>query len=64
MPDDRHLGVQLDLALGRRESALDWLGRAEQARDPELVYLAVRPVYAGLRGEARFDQLVKRIAPR
>ena len=56
--------VQVDLALGRRESALDWLDRAEKARDPELAYLAVRPVYAALHGESRFDLLVRRIASR
>ena len=58
------LFAQVDLALGWRESALEWLERAEQARDPELAYLAVRPAYRQLRGEPRFDQLLGRLQSR
>jgi serine/threonine protein kinase/tetratricopeptide (TPR) repeat protein len=55
------LFAQVELALGHPDRALDWLSRAEQARDPELAYVAVRPVYRALHGDARFEQLLGRL---
>jgi TolB-like protein/Flp pilus assembly protein TadD len=53
--------AQIDLALGDSAGALEWLSRAEEARDPELVNIGVRPVYRLLRGVPKFDELRARI---
>ena len=55
------LFAQIDLSLGRNDDALAALARAEEARDPELVFLSVRPVYTALRGEPAFDALRLRV---
>ena len=56
------LFAQIDVALGNNGGAIEWLARAEKARDPELVNLGVRPAYFKLRGLAAFDELRERIA--
>jgi eukaryotic-like serine/threonine-protein kinase len=55
------LVAQVRLALGDRAAALDALERAADERDPELIYLATRPVYAPLRDEPRFGALLERL---
>jgi tetratricopeptide (TPR) repeat protein len=55
------LMAQVDLALGDKGAALDWLSRAEKARDPELVNIGVRPTYRELRGSPRYDRLCERM---
>jgi serine/threonine-protein kinase len=53
--------AQVHAGLGDIESALDWLERAGEARAPELTWLAIRPVFDGLRAEARFQALQERL---
>ncbi|MEO8561717.1 MAG: protein kinase [bacterium] len=55
------LAAQVHAALGETDVALDALERAAEARDPEMVYIGVRPAYAPLRREARFLALRARI---
>ncbi len=55
------LFVQVDLALGRRASALAWLATAEHEVDPDLIYLARRPVYRALGDDPGFRTLVERL---
>jgi eukaryotic-like serine/threonine-protein kinase len=55
------LFAQVDLALGRTDSAVAWLATAERDADPELVYLAVRPVYRALDGVTAYRELLERI---
>jgi hypothetical protein len=47
--------------LGNKAEALDWLDRAYQEHDFSLVFLEVAPWFETLRGEARFQQLVRRM---
>lgn len=49
------------LGTGERDRALDRLEQAAEARELQLVPIAVHPIYDELRGYARFDRLVKRI---
>ena len=50
-------------ALGDTAGTLALLRRAVDGRDPAVVYLARDPRLAGLRGQARFTGLVRRLAP-
>lgn len=47
-------------AMGDKGRALDWLDRALSDRDEDLLNLKVDPRLDSLRGEARFDDLVRR----
>jgi serine/threonine protein kinase/predicted Zn-dependent protease len=47
--------------LGEKDAAFEWLERAFQERETFLVYFKVHPLFEGLRGDPRFDALVKRI---
>jgi len=38
-----------------------WLARTYQERDPELFFIFTDPEFGGMRGEARFQELVRRI---
>jgi TolB-like protein/DNA-binding winged helix-turn-helix (wHTH) protein/tetratricopeptide (TPR) repeat protein len=49
-----------NLHVGERERALEWLELAVAEGDPWVVYMKVDPALAGLRKEARFQQLVRR----
>jgi serine/threonine protein kinase/tetratricopeptide (TPR) repeat protein len=53
--------AQVRMALGEHDDALVTLEQAADERDPELVYLDARPVYAPLRSHSRFDLLRRRI---
>ena len=53
--------AELHLGLGDRERALDSLERAAGIHSLDLVWLHIRPYFAPLRGEPRFDALVRRI---
>jgi len=46
---------------GDTSQALDWLERAYQEHDFSLVFLDVAPWFKRLRGEARFEQLLRRM---
>jgi DNA-binding winged helix-turn-helix (wHTH) protein len=49
------------LALGDREGGLSRLEEGASVRDPALMVVATDPLYASLRGEARFEGLLRRI---
>jgi serine/threonine protein kinase/tetratricopeptide (TPR) repeat protein len=51
----------LHIALGNKEKALDWTGRAVDERRGWTAYLRVHPILDPLRGEPRFDALVQRM---
>lgn len=46
-------------ALGQRDQAFVWLARAVEAGDPLLGYLGVDPRFDALRGDGRFEELVR-----
>jgi TolB-like protein/predicted Ser/Thr protein kinase/predicted Zn-dependent protease len=48
-------------ALEDKDQAFSWLEKAFKERSPWIVYLAVDPQFAGLRGDPRFSALVRRI---
>jgi tetratricopeptide (TPR) repeat protein len=68
MESDRSAGRPSDyqraaaeLALGERDEALRRLESAAAAREPWMVWLGVDPMLRALRGEPRFEALVKRV---
>jgi tetratricopeptide (TPR) repeat protein len=46
--------------LGNRESALEWLAKAYETRDVQMVFLPIDPKWNGLRSDFRFTELLKR----
>jgi Flp pilus assembly protein TadD len=55
------LMAQVSAALGEAEPAIAALERAAVAREPEVVLLGVRPVYAPLRSDAKFQAIRQRV---
>jgi tetratricopeptide (TPR) repeat protein len=55
------LVATLYLRGGDRERALEWLERSYAARDNAMPYLSIAPVYDGLRGDPRFQSLLRRM---
>ncbi|OLE96458.1 MAG: hypothetical protein AUG75_20250 [Cyanobacteria bacterium 13_1_20CM_4_61_6] len=53
--------AMLHAAVGDKEQAFLWLGKAYEARSTWLYQLRVAPVFDGLRSDARFADLQKRI---
>lgn len=55
-------GVRMNvyLGLGEKEKALDWLEKAFEEQDSVCWYLKVDPIYDPLRGEPRFQALLKK----
>ncbi|MGH9902484.1 MAG: tetratricopeptide repeat protein, partial [Pyrinomonadaceae bacterium] len=51
------------LGLGERDEALAWLERAYAERSYWLIYVHVDPLLDGLRAEARFADLARRVRP-
>ena len=51
----------VQIALGDKEKALDWTERAIEERRGWAAYLRVHPIADPLRGEPRFDALVKKM---
>ena len=49
------------MGLDEIDDAFLWLDRAIDARDPHILHLAVKPVYDRLRGDPRFDQLLRKM---
>ncbi|MCP5112586.1 MAG: tetratricopeptide repeat protein, partial [bacterium] len=47
--------------LGENKEALDWLERGCERRELTLAALKVHPAYDGLRSEARFEDILRRI---
>ena len=50
--------------IGEREQALEELEAAVATKPYHLIYVAVDPVFAPLRGEARFQEVVRRVGLR
>ena len=48
-------------ALGNNPRALDWLERAYQEHNPDLIELTREPSFASLRSDAKFNELTRRI---
>ena len=46
---------------GDAELALDYLEQAFEERDPNIPYLSVDPIFDYLRGEPRFQALIRRL---
>jgi TolB-like protein/Tfp pilus assembly protein PilF len=53
--------AQIYLQLGETDRALEYLERGYEERDPWLLWNKVNPVFAGLRSDARFQDLLARI---
>jgi hypothetical protein len=51
----------INAALGDRDAAFEWLNRAYEQRDVQLVSLKTDPSLDGLRQDPRFADLVKRV---
>jgi TolB-like protein/cytochrome c-type biogenesis protein CcmH/NrfG len=48
-------------SLNMKEKALDWLEKSEAAREEDMAYVAVDPLYDPLRSDPRFHALLKRM---
>ncbi len=53
--------VTLYMHAGNKERALDCLEQAYEKRDPNIVYTGVRAVFAILRGEPRYQELLRKL---
>jgi len=51
--------AELHVGLGDHEAALDALEQAARIRTLDMAWLPVRPYFAALRGEPRFEAIVK-----
>lgn len=49
--------------LNRKELAFDWLEKAYQNKDVQIVWLKVSPVFDPLRSDPRFTNLLERVSP-
>jgi len=47
--------------LGENDHAFEWLGKAYQERDSDLVFLKVEPVWDNLRSDPRYADLLRRV---
>ena len=53
--------AQVYAGLGEKQEALIWLEKAYAQHSDELVTLKVNPAYDPLRGEPRFQELLRRL---
>jgi len=56
-----HAIAAIHLGLGEREAAIDWLERAYRDHDRALVWIRVHPRLDPLRGDPRFEEIVRRV---
>jgi DNA-binding winged helix-turn-helix (wHTH) protein/tetratricopeptide (TPR) repeat protein len=47
--------------LGEKDQALEWLRRAYEEHDNNLIYIKADPMYDGMRGDPRFTDLLRRL---
>ena len=60
-PGASHSIALVYACLGDRPRALEWLEKAYQARDNQMIHLKVDPIWDDLRSEARFAELLRRM---
>lgn len=53
--------AKIHASSGNKEKAFEWLERAYQEGNPDLIELNSEPVFDGLRGDARLSELMRRI---
>ena len=53
----------IHIALGETERAFEWLEKAFENRDIDLVWLKVNPVFDPLHSDPRFTKLLERVSP-
>ena len=56
-----HVIAELYGCAGEKEQALEWLARAYDDRDIAMVYVGVSPTWDGVRGDPRFQDLLRRM---
>ncbi|HEU5237644.1 MAG TPA: tetratricopeptide repeat protein, partial [Pyrinomonadaceae bacterium] len=56
-----YLMAVIEMGLGNKDQALNWLNQAYSARSVNLIYLPVEPIFEGLHSDARFVELLRRI---
>jgi hypothetical protein len=49
------------VGLGEKDQAFEWLEKAYQERNPNLVNLKVQPIFDPIRSDPRFANLVQRV---
>jgi len=57
----QHSIAEIYAALGQVDEAFEWLNKAYHAHDMQMVSLKVNPTLDGLRNDARFADLVRRV---
>ena len=57
------LVAQVHAGLGETDQAVNWLEQAIAVRAADLAWIAVRPVFDGLRSHTAFNGLVTRVQP-
>lgn len=53
----------IQIALGEKERAFEWLEKAFENRDIDLIWLKVNPVFDPLRSDPRLTKLLERVSP-
>jgi Flp pilus assembly protein TadD len=65
IPKERHVSpyniAMICNGLGQTDEALAWLERGYREREPRMVLLRAEPKWANLRGDARFQDLQRRV---
>lgn len=56
-----YLMAVIEMGLGNKDQALNWLNQAHSARSVNLIYLTVEPIFDDLRSDTRFVELLRRI---
>ena len=46
--------------IGKKQKALEWLGRAFDQQDPQIVWMKIDPRVKSLRGDPQFEAYMKR----
>ena len=54
--------VTLYVSLGDNDHAVEWLERAYELREPNMPYIGVLPHFDALRGDPRFQGLMRRMS--
>jgi hypothetical protein len=55
------LFADINVMLGRKDEAFIWLEKMFDERDPATLQFSIDPEYDSLRGDPRYDKLIKRI---